>query len=209
VQDAGTQQFGLWTPLRVDEAVQLFAGAPFRWWVTGGHALELHLGRSWREHGDFDVGICRRDAEQVHRWLSDWDVVVAAEGRLTPWRGQPLSRVRNHNNLWCRPSEDANWRLDIAVGSGTDHRWVYRRDESFSRPWEQTILQTTDDVPYLAPELQLLFKSKGLRDKDHSDARQVIPDLDETRRRHLTTLLPPTHPWQHLLTGGPQVHSAD
>jgi len=179
----------------------LFSGAAFRWWVTGGHALELHLGTSWRDHGDFDIGIRRQDAQHVYRWLSEWDVFVAAEGRLTPWRGQPLSAERNHNNLWCRPNGGAAWRLDIVVGSGTDERWVFRRDERISRLWEDTVLWTAERVPYLAPELQLLFKSDGPRDKDHIDARHVIPRLEEVRRRSLATLLPPAHPWQQLLAG--------
>jgi hypothetical protein len=28
------------------------------------------------------------------------------------------------------------------------------------------VLRTADGIPYLAPELQLLYKSKGLRSKD-------------------------------------------
>ena len=197
---ADGHDFGPWAPLRAREAHLLFSGAPFRWWVTGGYALELHLGTSWRDHGDFDIGIRRQDADSVYRWLSDWDVHVAAEGRLTPWRGQPLFAERNHNNLWCRPNDDAAWRLDIAVGAGTDQRWMYRRDERVSRPWEDTILWTAERVPYLAPELQLLFKSKGVRDKDDLDARHAIPRLDQARRRSLAKLLPHHHPWQQLLS---------
>lgn len=52
---------------------------------------------------------------------------------------------------------------------------------------------------YLAPDLQLLFKSKGLRDKDHLDARHVIPRLTPTRRHALQALLSDDHPWQQLL----------
>jgi hypothetical protein len=192
-------EFGPWVPLTVAEAVRLLSGAPFRWWVTGGHALELHLGESWRDHADFDIGICRRDVPLVFGWLSGWEVVVAAEGRLTPWRGQQLSTERNHNNLWCRPNEGDPWRLDIAVGSGTEARWVYRRDERVWRPWDDAVLSTAEGVPYLAPELQLLFKSKGLRGKDHIDAAHVIPRLEPGRRRALMSLLPEAHPWQALL----------
>lgn len=190
---------GTWHPLAVPDVLRLFAGAPFRWWFTGGHALELHLGRSWRRHGDIDVGIRRQDAALVHRWLADWDVHLAAAGRLTPWRGRPLVEEEHHNNLWCRPDEGAAWALDIVVGSGTDERWVYRRDERVTRPWEDTVLLTADGIPYLAPELQLLFKSTGLREKDHVDARQVIPHLGDERRRALAALLPPGHPWQELV----------
>jgi hypothetical protein len=194
-----TDDLGSWRPLTVGEAVRLFTGAPFRWWFTGGHALELHLGTSWRRHADLDVGICRRDAGHLHRWLDGWDLHIGADGRLTPWHGEPLDAGKNQNNVWCRPTPPDGWRLDVVVGAGTDERWIYRRDESISRPWDDTVLRTTDGVPYLAPELQLLFKSKALRAKDHLDAHHVIPRLDEARRQLLAGLLPGTHLWQPLL----------
>lgn len=191
---------GAWDPLGVDEVVAVFDGAPFRWWMTGGHALELHLGGSWRSHADTDVGICRADGPDVHRWLSSrgWDLHIGADGVLTPWHGSPLDAARSQNNVWCRPSPGTDWRLDIAVGSGTPDRWIYRRDETITRPWSDTVLRTADGVPYLAPELQLLFKSKGQRPKDDLDAAHVIAHLDPTRRQALATLLPPDHPWQAL-----------
>jgi hypothetical protein len=194
-----THDLGSWDPLGVGEATRLFAGAPFRWWVTGGHALELHLGTSWRRHADLDIGIRRSDAVLLHGWLAGWDLQIGADGRLTPWQGEPLSASRNQNNIWCRPVQTDDWQLDVVVGAGTDERWIYRRDEAIARPWDDALLQTADGVPYLAPELQLLFKSKGLRPKDHVDARHVIPRLDPARRRSLVALLPRTHPWQRLL----------
>ena len=48
--------------------------------------------------------------------------------------------------------------------------------------------------PYLAPELQLLFKSKDNRTKDDRDATEVIPALNDEQRRRLRALLPGDHP---------------
>jgi hypothetical protein len=193
--------FGPWDPLGVEDVVRLLRGAPFRWWLTGGYALELHLGTSWRSHADIDVGICRSDAPEVHRWLSGrgWDLHIGAGGRLTPWHGEALDPARSQNNVWCRRAPGDDWRLDITVGSGTPERWVYRRDETVTRPWDDAVLRTPAGVPYLAPELQLLFKSKGLRPRDHLDAAHAVPHLTPPRRRVLHLLLPPDHPWQALL----------
>ena len=50
------------------------------------------------------------------------------------------------------------------------------------------VLRTTDGIAYLAPELQLLFKSKNRRLKDDVDAAEVIPALGACQRdlaRHL------------------------
>lgn len=62
------------------------------------------------------------------------------------------------------------------------------------------MLRTADDVPYLAPELQLLFKSKDRREKDDVDARWVIPELNAARHNRLARLLPTIHPWHDLLS---------
>lgn len=188
----------------VASAVELFRHAAFRWWLAGGHALDAHLRRCWRAHHDTDIGICRTDAPQLADMVGGWDIHVAAGGVLTPWNGRPLDASRSENNLWCRPSPDAAWALDVTVGDGDDHEWIYRRDRSIHRPWAAAVLQTRSGTPYLAPELQLLFKSPKPRSKDHLDAATVIPELDPSRRAWLAAHLSADHAWQHhLATGRP------
>lgn len=187
--------YGPWRPATTAELVGLFSGAPLRWWISGGVALELHVGRSWRDHEDADVGICRTDAEAAHQWLAELCLYVAARGRLRPWDGRPLSAEDDENNVWAKEEPDGSWRFDITIGDGDADAWIYRRDPSIRRHWSDAILTTADGVPYLAPEIQLLFKSKDLREKDHADARQVIPLLEPPRRRWLNDHLPSRHPW--------------
>lgn len=188
-----------WDPLDVASVEQLFATARFRWWISGGRALALHLGRSWRTHADTDVGIARGDARAAYELLEGWDLHVAAAGRLTPWRGEPLDADRHQNNVWCRASPSSPWSLDLTVGDGTDREWVYRRDRSLHLPWDIAVPRTPEGVPYLAPELQLLFKSTNPRPKDDLDAAEVIPALDADRRQRLAQWLPAEHRWQHLV----------
>lgn len=185
-----------WDPLPVAEAVALFAPAPFRWWLSGGHALEAHLGRSWRHHDDTDIGLARADAPHLVELLDGWDIRVAAGGVLAPWDGQPPSPQRSENNLWCRPDRSGPWVLDLTLGDGDDDHWTYRRDPSVRRPWSDVVLATVDGLPYLAPELQLLFKSNDTRPKDDIDAGTVIPDLSPERRSWLADHLPADHRWQ-------------
>jgi hypothetical protein len=61
------------------------------------------------------------------------------------------------------------------------------------------VLYTAKTVPDLAPELQLLFKSKDPSEKDELDAREVISEPDARRRDRLSRLLPSNHPWQAKL----------
>ncbi len=191
-----TDGFGPWAPLTLFEVRQLFDGCPAPWWITGGHALELHTGRSWRAHDDTDVGIRRVDAHVVLRHLADrgWETVVAAAGRVSPWDGGPLEADANQNNVWCRRS-GGPWRLDLTVGDGDDATWIYRRDRSLRRPWNQAVLES-EGLRYLAPDLQLLFKSTHLRTKDSVDADEVIPALHARQVALLHVRLPADHPWR-------------
>lgn len=188
----------VWEPLALVEVVSLFGGADFRWWIAGGSALELHCGQSWRTHSDVDVGIVRSDARRARVWLCDWDLRVSVAGELKPLEGADLDPAISHNNIWARRQTDGPWSVDITVGEGDDDTWIYRRDHTIRRPWSEAVL-FDDDIPYLAPELQLLFKSKNVRRKDQIDAEQVIPDLPAPRRSFLHHTLPDEHPWQALL----------
>lgn len=185
--------------MALSAAIGSFRDAPLRWWVCGGHALELHLGASWRPHDDTDVSVLRGDVPGLRRVLDGWDLHLASGGVLTPWDGSAPDSARNQNNLWCRTSPDHPWSLDITVGDGDASQWIFRREPTLRAPWRDAVLTTADGVPYLAPELQLLFKSRTPRSKDTIDASEVIPHLESPRRDRLASLLPAGHPWRPLL----------
>jgi hypothetical protein len=80
----------------------------------------------------------------------------------------------------------------------TSSQWIYRRDPLIRRPWSLALLRR-GRLRYLAPELQLLFKSKHVRPKDQIDAEVVIPELEPDRLAFLRAALPDDHRWQRLL----------
>lgn len=188
---------GAWEPLSVDAAHEVFRNATFRWFVAGGHALDLAFGRSWRTHDDLDVGVCRQDLDRAYRHLEDWELYVAAAGRLRLWDGRPLSPDRHENNVWARCSADAPWAFDLIIGGGDAEVWWSRRDPDIRLPWTEAV-EHAGGIPYLAPQVQLLMKAKSPRPKDHLDAEVVIPELQRPQRRWLGERLPQDHPWQDL-----------
>ena len=192
-------EYGSWDAISVAEAVEIFSSAPFNWWITGGQALELHLGRSWRDHDDTDISFRRVDGAAVRRFLLGWHISVATEGVLSPWFGEPLSANLHQNNLWCKKTLEGTWCLDLTVSDGDDDEWIFRRDISLRVPWDQAVLRSPKGIPYLAPELQLLYKSKDRRTKDDFDAAEVIPQLDIDRRNFLQNALPDQHAWRQFL----------
>jgi hypothetical protein len=190
---------GIWSPLSVAAAVDVFRDATFRWFLAGGHALELALDASWRTQQDLDVGICRSDLDLVHSYLADWELYVAAAGRLHRWDGRPLSSGHQENNVWARRSADAPWAFDLTIGGGDAEIWWSRRDPSIWLPWTDAV-EDACGVPYLAPQVQLLMKAASPRPKDTLDAEVVMPALEHPQRSWLAEHLPRDHPWQRLVS---------
>jgi Aminoglycoside-2''-adenylyltransferase len=190
-----------WDPLPLADVIDVFRDAPFRWWIVGGHALELHTGRSWRDHADLDIGVSRIDLDSLWTVLRPRDPHIAARGALTPWTGGTLDPAAHQNGLWCRTAPDNPWRFEVLVDDSTRTEWIYRRDPAVRRPWGEAVLTTADGVPYLAPELTLLFKSKHVREKDTIDAVEVIPALTPAQQHNLAALLPSGHSWRTIIPG--------
>ena len=44
-----------WAPVQPDELAPVLERFAFPWWIAGGWAIDLALGRSTRAHGDVDV----------------------------------------------------------------------------------------------------------------------------------------------------------
>jgi hypothetical protein len=178
--------------------VERFSTAPFRYWISGGHALELWAGRSWRAHGDIDVGLLRSDIDAALPLLPELHLYVAAAGGLARFEGQRLLGELHRNNVWAFDPATSRWVLDLTLGDGDDLTWVYRRDQTLQRAWPEAVLTSPQGIPYLAPELQLLFKSRNPRAKDNIDARETLPLLDAEQRAFLFERLPAEHPWRSL-----------
>lgn len=91
-------------------------------------------------------------------------------------------------------------QLDILLNEAHGDDWVYRRDHQIRRPLDRAI--STKGLPYLAPELILLFKSKQPRAKDHQDFGLILPTLLPDARSWLfkaIQLTTPDHAWLDLL----------
>ena len=79
-----------------EEVTDVLADLDCAWWVAGGWALDLHLGKQTRAHADVDVLVLRDDLRKVRCHLSGWDLHAAdPPGTLRPWseREVPSAQV--------------------------------------------------------------------------------------------------------------------
>lgn len=182
----------------------MFAEADFPWWIAGGYAIELAVGRELRPHGDLDVLVLRRAQALVRDLLNDWDMHVAdppGTGHLRPWRPGETLEVPLHD-IWCRRTREAPWSVQLMLDEAEGAHWVSRRNPGVRLPLGRVGRRSPTGIPYLAPEVQLFYKTKATRAKDETDFEAVLPLLDESQRVWLAdsiSVTAPDHPWRKRL----------
>jgi hypothetical protein len=196
-----------WMPLSVSEVVETFSGVPFRWCIAGGWALDLHLGRQSRTHADIDIFLFREDQLAIFNFLSkNWLLYKADHGMLTLWeKGDYLTSV---NDVWVSKDKHSPWVFQIMLVDIEHGLWIYKRNRSIRRALRDLCSTTSKGIPYLKPEIQLLYKggSSEIREKDHQDFIAVLPSLLPQAREwlisSLRTQFPEGHPWIHRMESG-------
>jgi hypothetical protein len=191
----------LWRALHPADAAKVLASCKAPWWIAGGWALDLFRGTPSRPHTDLDVGILRRDLSTVLLGFSTWDVFEAKDGRLTRLAEGCVPPLDVHS-LWCRPTAADPWTIELMLDEADGDTWVYRRDPRIRQSMSAAVRQSTDGLPYLAPEIQLLYKSKASRERDEGDFAHICPLLTADAWRWLhdaLELADPDHRWIAVL----------
>ena len=203
------EDLGGWEPLSVEAVSELLSGTDARWWIAGGWALDLHLGRQTRPHHDIDVLELREDLPGVRERLRGWDLHAAdppGAGVLRPWPEAEQLPAALHD-IWCRPAPTSPWALQLMVDDTDGADWLYRRDHRIRRPVAGLHgPASAPGRPVLAPEVQLLCKSRAPRPKDVEDFSAVVGALEDDRRdwlRRALSTVSPGHAWLDRLQPAP------
>ena len=192
---------GRWDPPSPTAVADLFAAAPFRWWLVGGWALELAGGRR-RPHQDTDVGVRRRDLPAVRVFLAGRGLHLWAPhpDRLRPiLAGTTLDD--DETQFWLRRDAASPWLVDLLATPTDGCDWLFSRDERVRRPLDD-VLDEVDGIPILVPEVALLHKAGLDRERDRDDLDALRDVLDPAQRRWLADAIAtawPGHAWLDLL----------
>jgi len=171
------------------------------WCVAGGWAVDLFLGTRTREHDDIEVAIGPRGFEAARLALEGHELVVVGDGLAWPLSEQTLAA---HYQTWVRDPGTGAWRLDLFREPWEGDTWVFRRDHRIRLPLARVIAKTPEAIPYVRPEIVLLFKAKAPSAKDEADLAVTLPHLDEPARawlRGALGLVHPGHRWLSELSG--------
>ncbi|WP_420037228.1 nucleotidyltransferase domain-containing protein [Streptomyces sp. cg28] len=178
-----------WTP---SEVAQQLAGIGTPWCVAAGWALDLFRGRRTRAHGDIEIAVPAASFPEVRQRFPGYVFDGAGSGRI--WEDASPEVLAAVHQTWLRDPATGDYLLDVFREPHDGDTWICRRDERIRLPYSEIIHHTKDGIPYLAPELVLLFKAKSTRRKDQSDFDATVPHMSMAQREMLAELLDLVHP---------------
>ncbi|MCX5207039.1 hypothetical protein OG897_37255 [Streptomyces sp. NBC_00237] len=188
-----------WRPEQVAERLD---GVGTPWCVAAGWALDLFRGEQTRPHGDLEIAVPAAGFPELRSLFPELACDAVGSGRL--WAGAGAEALAATHQTWFRDPGSGQFLFDVFREPHDGGTWICRRDASLRLPYDAVIERTADGIPYLAPELVLLFKAKAQRAKDRADFDGVLPLLGPARREALAgwlELVHPGHPWRAELTG--------
>lgn len=210
----------------IKEANTLLQGQDFSYAICGGFALDMFLGYESRRHGDIDVLAFWEDRETIITYMHSKGFLVyemlggGKVHRITDIRTQEKLR----KNIFCctedcelvrlydTEEQDVFWfdfqhigltklnYIEFLFNEKTVDAFVYLRDNRVRRELKKAVLQK-DGIPYLAPELCLLFKSTDIeREGYQQDFELTVERLSEEQRawfeKAMEMLYPEGHKWR-------------
>jgi hypothetical protein len=169
------------------ERIVVLVQSRLNFWIGGGYAIDLFLGKITREHDDLDIVIKRDDQLHFQHVLTDWDLQAAnppGTGNLTPWARAQFLELPVHN-IWCRKNINSPWDIELLFSEFEKQEWVYRRTQSIRGPIQEFAWKHESGLMVLNPVIQLLYKSRSRRPKDEQDLRLCLLNLNSDQKKSL------------------------
>jgi hypothetical protein len=144
------------------------------WYVCGGWALDMFLGKQTRLHHDLDIGLFRKDHLYLQDFFADSRLYWIDNGAKQTWEKGHYLELPIHE-IW---REQEGQQLEFVLNECRETEWIYRRNAAIKLPMDKLIYSTQDGIPYLAPEVVLLYKSNNPTGKNQQDFEAAFPHLE-------------------------------
>lgn len=167
------------------------------WTPVAGWALELRFGVCTSVHGGIEIAVPAAGFPEVRDRFPEYAFDAVGGGRIWPDPApQALAATRQ---TWLRDPGTGRYLLDVFREPHDGDTWICRHNTAIRLPYTEVVRRTADGVPYLAPELVLLFKAKHARPKDEADFAEALARMSAHERTTLAELIARTHPGHRWL----------
>ncbi len=202
---------------------QILGDLEAKWCFCGGWAIDLFVGRESRAHKDLDIMVFKNDLKETISYMKNhgWKVEAPTRQGFIPVDTENFETFE-YENLWCmneeypldylKIDEQASYNfyhyerevqtdvdfLDILLNTSDDGYFVYQQNEAIKLEISKA-LYSEGGIPYLAPEIVLLYKSKCLSEDNRADfdvaTAKMHPDQKEWLGQALKNEYGSDHPW--------------
>jgi hypothetical protein len=207
----------------VIEANAILANKGFAYAFCGGYAIDLFLGYESRKHGDLDVSVYWKDRNSLISFMhflgfSVYEMLGEGKAHLIT---DIADQKRVKRNIFCcmddcelvyirNTGEKDIFLIDFHhIGQSklnfiefifddkSDHDFLYARNHNIKRKLEDAILRR-EGIPYLAPELCLLYKSTDTGKEGYQqDYDLAIPHMNRNQIEWLNAALDTCYAGKH------------
>jgi hypothetical protein len=149
-----------------------------KWFICGGWSLDLFIGNETRKHNDIEIGIFRKDQVKLFDYFKEIEfhyVDNVHNYRNINWKGELLNLPIHE--LHCKIGD---MDLEILLNECDENNWIFRRDNKIKVKLNEAI-KFYDNIPYLSPELVLLYKLNSIREKDEFDFKSIVPKISKEK----------------------------
>lgn len=206
----------------VTEAHELLKNGGFDYAICGGQALDMFLGYESRTHGDVDICAFRDERDRIIRYMQSlgFDVYEMLGGGKVH-RITDLFLQNRQKNIFCArencplvklyPTDetDVYWMeffhtgetepdyIEFLFNDRTQGAFEYARNREITLGVDRAVL-FSDGIPYLAPELILLYKSTDIeRDGYQQDFELAYRKMDASQKAWFRNAIRQEYPEGH------------
>jgi len=188
-------------------AMQIMSGYNKPWYVAGGWALDLYIGRERRPHYDLDIATYREDQLTLQQHFAGHHLqkYTGPDGAeyLETWAPGELLVLPDFQ-IVLEKNEEGYAAVELLLNESQGDEWIWRKNQEVRYPKAQAGITSSEGIPFLSPEIVLLFKSQHVWGgnvnelKDQRDFAELLDILEFERRTWLKTTLEthyPDHKW--------------
>ena len=209
----------------LNEANQLLKNMQVEYAFCGGYAIELFLNRELRVHGDIDVSVYWDERDFIIEYMknNNWKVYEMCGNGIAHQINDIADQLKLKRNIFCirdnckmvdiePKAEKDMYIIDFAHSEQTKFDFIEflfntktKSDFCYARNTEITlplfdVKRFNTDIPYLVPEIVLLYKSTDImREGYQMDFEAAIDKMSKEQKNWLKSALITMnqlgHPW--------------
>ena len=156
----------------------------YPWFIVGDWAIELFRDKETRIHDDIEIGIYREQQMQLFRYLGKYEkYYIDNRSRIGKYEKKEWEKefLRLPIRELCIEYEGSE--IKILLNEKDDVDWIYGRNNKIKHERSNVIRFTNNRIPYLCPEIALLYKTEELRNEDKDGISKALGKMNEYEKK--------------------------